>query len=448
MDPKKFGLALLAVALLSTQVLAVVVTISANGTLINKDGGQTATGSYVQVISSDNDIAGPPNVDTGDPEGDILEGDITSVNPDGTYNSGISINSSRFIYLRVWDGWNGTGTPTGFYATTALENVGTFFVYTYLPSTAQTDWIEFSTAPPEISDEALELNGSDITISWTTDPVGSGVDIWTKTGYYSQNPADWPATPEYADNNSGTVTETGVVGNGIHKYYKIVVAGTDKAEIDFSTNIFGKFDLDVAPGEVDPNKFFISLPLEVADNSLPTLIGDQVTEMDMVITFDINKNVTSGTMYTGGSWVEFPGIPVQITNLEAGYTYGYITSVDKYITVIGKVKESNYSRTLNGGADLTAQWIANPYPTSVAIGDAGLNASSHNANPMMVGTVYNFDANAELINGTDGLAFHTAATEWKEGTLSNPSPMVLEPGRGNMLTEPVQASFDWTLDRP
>jgi len=424
--------------------LAVVVTVSANGTLKNKDGNLAPQGSYVQVIQSSDASPGLPNATTGLPQGDsvILTGEV---NPAGTYNSGISVGNNNYVYLRIWDSWKGTGTPTGYYGTTTPESVGSKFVYTYSTSLNASQWNQFGSVT--ISNISIVRQGSNVVLSWTTTPTGAPVDIWTKTGYFSKNAVDWPTTAEFISNTSGSLTQSGVVGNGTNKYYKLVPAGTAKAAVDFTTGVYGKFDLSVGPSDTDKDEFFISLPLELTDPSIAGIFSNQVNNMDMVVTFDIDKNVTSGTMYSNNSWEVFPGVPL-LTQLDAGYAYGYITSVLKKITITGKVKENNFSRTLHGNPTLEAQWIANPYPTQVTIANGGLNASSYNANPTVAATVYYFDANAELIGGTNGLAFHTAAAEWKEGTLAGPSPIVLEPGRGYMFTEPVQPSFNWNMTRP
>lgn len=323
---------------------------------------------------------------------------------------------------------------------------------TALPGTAPVDPISSISITRE-----GETAGSGIKVTWTTDPAGLGVDIYALTctanattgDYSSYFTTDAAAWTKVADNVTiGTYSIPSSVGTGTAQYYKLIIHGATLVNSDLTTEVVGKFDIAVGPSETEPNKFFVSLPLEVSDSSLGTIIGGQVSEMDMVLSFDINKDVTAGSLYQTGAWTTFPGAPAPIANLDAGVTYGYYSPAAKFITVVGRVRESGYSRTLNGGATMPANWLANPYPSPVAIASGGLNSSSYSTNPVEAGTIYQFDANAELIGGTAGIAFHTGTDTWQDGTLSAASTLQLVPGRGYMLTEPVQSTFDWTMARP
>jgi len=296
--------------------------------------------------------------------------------------------------------------------------------------------------------------GSSITITWDTIPPGIGVDVYKLTcntdangeytSYFTTTAAQW--TLEQSNITSGTYTIQNQVGTGTAEYYKLIPTGNTLQAADLETNIAGKFDLAVGPTTTQPERFFVSVPLSVSDPAVTSVIGGQVTDMDMIVSFDIDKNVTAGSMYQAGNWVIFPGAPASIDNLEAGYAYGYITSASKFITLVGMMRETNLSRSLVGGTPMVAEWIANPYPAPVPVADAGLNSSSFSStNPLDAGTIYHFDADANLVNGTDGMAFHTGATEWKDGTLTNPSPLQMIPGKGYMFTEPVQNSFNWDI---
>ncbi|MFH1710036.1 MAG: IPT/TIG domain-containing protein [bacterium] len=94
-------------------------------------------GKYVQIIQSDDATAGAPNSSTGVPSGDtvVVTGEIGT--PTG-YGAGeiaksANITASKYIYIRAWDTWNGTGTPSGYYGTSTPANVGSGFVYSYKP---------------------------------------------------------------------------------------------------------------------------------------------------------------------------------------------------------------------------------------------------------------------------------------------------------------------------
>jgi hypothetical protein len=300
--------------------------------------------------------------------------------------------------------------------------------------------------------------GDPITFTWDTVPPGAGVDIYAQTcridstsgdytSYFTTDTTQWTRIAENVI--IGTYTDRAPeaqVGAGTARYYKIILNGTTLSTTDLTRNVYGKFDIAVGPSETEPQKFFISIPLEQSGPALTSVIGGQVNEMDMILEFDIDKNVTAGSMFQSGSWVIFPGAPASIDNVELGKTYGYITGTARYITAVGKVHDSDFSLTLTG--PMTANWIASPYPVPIPIASAGLNDSSYSTNPVNAATVFHFDANAEVIGGTDGMAFHYDASVWREGTLTTDSPLNLVPGKGYLLMEPTKSSFNWNLIRP
>jgi hypothetical protein len=311
------------------------------------------------------------------------------------------------------------------------------------------------TGESTITDIQITIDGSDIVISWT-DQTGNGVDVHELVcdtdaagnydSYFTTATADWNQI-ETAIQSPYSIPN--LVGEGKARYYKLVPTGDPLESSDLTTDVVGKFDIAVDPPETEPDNFFISVPLDTADNSVTSLIGSQVNEMDMIVVFDIDKNVIQGSMYQGGNWVLFPGAQGTVDNLEAGMTYGYITAASRFITVVGMVRETNLSRDLAGGAPLAANWLANPYPSPIDIANAGLNTSSHDAMPGIGSTVYRFNADALPIPTTeDGMAFHTAETEWTNGSVSGPSAMQLIPGRGYMFTEPTIDPYTWDLIRP
>jgi hypothetical protein len=294
-----------------------------------------------------------------------------------------------------------------------------------------------------------DTSGSSVTVSWTISPSSLGVDLYTKTGDFSGTATEW--TLSSSNITTGSYIDTvNTVANGTNKYYKVIVHGETLEDADLDTDVAGKFDLSVGPSDTEPEKLFISIPLTQSDDSLSAILGSQVQSMDMVLTFNISKEVIAGTMYTGSSWTTYPGVSTLISELELGYAYAYITNSSRYLTVVGTVPTADYSRTLVGGN--AANWIASPYPVSVAVASAGLNSSSHVTSLTSItnaAAVYQFDADAELIDGTNGIAYHYPnSSSWYGGTLSSSSSLVLTPGRGYMLTEPVKSSFTWTLTKP
>ncbi len=307
---------------------------------------------------------------------------------------------------------------------------------------------------PTIGRDGDNVNDS-ITISWQTDPVHSPVRIYTLeraadyvlTAEEFNTAGNWTEITDPAIIESGDLdrfTDANQVGTGTQKYYAIIPQneGVELTDTDLTTNVVAKFDLTVGP---EPEKFFLSIPLAVADTALDAVIGGQAMDLDFIAVFDIEKNVEAGSMRMAGNWEIFGGAPSAVENLEIGYSYGYFTITARYITVVGNVRETDLTRTLTGNS--AANWIANPYPYGVNVAEAGLNAASFDPAVIMAAMAVHFDADANAIGGTNGIAFHYAETEWREGNLQGPSPLIIAPGRGYMLLEPGETAVDWTISR-
>ncbi|MFH1390310.1 MAG: IPT/TIG domain-containing protein [Candidatus Margulisiibacteriota bacterium] len=310
--------------------------------------------------------------------------------------------------------------------------------------------------------------GSGITITWTTDPANTGVDVYaltcaidqpsaSYTSYFTTEATQWVKAPNGDNLTGGTYQIPNLVGTGNAVYYKLIAHGTTLKNSDLQANVVGKFDLIVGPYETQPDKFFVSLPLEPIapkTNSVTDLFGSQVSEGDSLLLFDMNKDVTYGSLYQGGVWAAFPGVP-SINNLAAGRAYGFSTLAEKYITIVGKVPTApTNDLSLAGGWDsvkdqaAVAEWIGNAYPTPVNLSVSGLtSATSIGDSPLNGGTAYQFNANADLINGVDGMAVNTTGG-WVNATLSAPATLQLVPGKGYMLNEPVKQSFNWSQPKP
>jgi Bacterial Ig-like domain/IPT/TIG domain len=300
--------------------------------------------------------------------------------------------------------------------------------------------------------------GDGITITWNTNPAGLGVDIYVLTcqtdvdgnytSYFSTTAANWGTAVE-TNNTSGTYSIQNSVGQGTAVYYKLIPTGNTLQDTDLETNVAGKFDISVGPSATEPAKFFISLPLEVSDTSLVSVIGAQVEQNDIIFSFDIDKMPTAGSMYdTANGWTQFIAAPAPINDMEPGYAYGYSTTTSRFITIVGMVRETDLNRSLEGGNPLAANWVANPYPSPIAILDAGLNNSTFSPTAGMGSMLSHFDADAVPIGGTDGMSFHYDQNEWRDGLNANPSPLQLIPGRGYMFIEPTIDPFTWDLARP
>ena len=121
---------LLNLAPFSTMAHAAAVTISISG-ITNHSGSSLSAGAYVQVVQSSDATKGAPG-SNGAPAGDTVV-TTSTINPDGTFAGGASISSGNYIYIRAWESWDGTGSPTAgtYYGDSAAENVGAGFVYVY-----------------------------------------------------------------------------------------------------------------------------------------------------------------------------------------------------------------------------------------------------------------------------------------------------------------------------
>ena len=297
--------------------------------------------------------------------------------------------------------------------------------------------------------------GSSVTLNWTVSPAGSKTDLWTKNGDFSPTAADW--TKSAADLTATTFTDPGQVASGTAKYYKLLPAGKVLANSDLTKEVVGKFDLTAGVAETEPDKLFISFPLQPIapkTNSLVDVIGDQIGEGEGLLVFNMNKDVIGGSLYNSGAWGAFPGVPA-VQNLELGRAYGFLVFTSRYITIVGKVPEMPANAiTLAGGWDTvndraaTAEWIATAYPMTITLANSGLTEStSKGDSPINGGTIYQFNANADLINGVDGMAVNGTAN-WVNGSLTAPATLQLVPGKGYMLNEPIINTLTWSQVRP
>jgi len=352
-------------------------------------------------------------------------------------------------------------------------NSGTTYYYAAFIGDTSGNWSAVDSTTPEVNadtavtggtppggfttNESIVRNadtqGSSVTISWQANPLHASADIYTleKTAGQVMAKADFSTAANWTkmsnpviitNGNLDTIIDANQVGTGTQKYYKIVPQGHALIDADLTTGVVGKFDLTVGP---EPDKLFVSIPVEPSNSSPEAVIGGQAMNLDMIVSFNISREAAKGSIFQGTTWSILPGAAAILDSVGVGDGYGYVTSTARYITVAGRVRESQYSRNLTGNS--SANWVATPYPYSYGVANAGLNASSSNSNPTLAAMCVSFNASAEAIGGTDGIAFHYAPTEWREGTLQNPSPLMLKPGMSYMLLEPAASDVNWTISR-
>ena len=161
---------LLLAALMTTQVFAAAVTINVTG-ITNHSSSPLPAGAYVQVIQSSDATRGTPGTN-GLPAGDTVVGTGT-INPNGTFSTGASIPSNQYVYIRVWETWDGTGNPTTgtYYGQGPAENVGSGFVYTYDPAGFSTN-IQFGITTLNITTTSLPAGTQGVAYSQTVSATG------------------------------------------------------------------------------------------------------------------------------------------------------------------------------------------------------------------------------------------------------------------------------------
>lgn len=310
-----------------------------------------------------------------------------------------------------------------------------------------------------VSSISIFREGSDVVVTWETTPAGTAVDIYSLTcntdasgnyaTYFTTEASAW-GDPIKTNDTSGRLEIADAVGAGNARYFKLIRSTTPRTPLtsaDLTSEVVGKFDVAVGP---EPERFFISAPLILTDGTLENAIGNQVVDGDWIGTFSDIEEITSGSSHPSGSWQDFPVIPAvsRIAAIENGRGYGYFTGTSRFITLVGRIPEVNYSIVLTGGAIAQPNWIGQPYPIPVAIGNAGFNATNYSSNISEASRLFRLQGNSEAEGGLDGLAFHRAEAEWTNGTFSNPSPIIITPGKGYYLRDLVNASPRWEMVKP
>ena len=138
-----FVLASALVVMMSGAAFAVATTVSCNSTnspdnhINNNSGTALSAGAFVQIIQSDDASAGAPDASTGVPAGDtvITTGTLATA---GNFSGSANITTSKYVYIRAWETWNGSGAPSGRYGTSTPASVGTGFTFTYKPASFAT----------------------------------------------------------------------------------------------------------------------------------------------------------------------------------------------------------------------------------------------------------------------------------------------------------------------
>jgi hypothetical protein len=306
-----------------------------------------------------------------------------------------------------------------------------------------------------ISSINIAREGSDVVVTWTTDPAGTGVDIYrltcntdasgNYTSYFTTEVSAWGARIKTND-TSGRLEIANAVGTGNAQYFKLIRTGTALTPADLTSEVVGKFDVAVGPADTQPERACISLPLQLSDYAIANAFGTQASEADSISIIDNNYAIVRGMNFEGGSWVAITGVPA-LDTLAQGDAYVYSSLTSKFITVTGRVKELPTPIDLVTGLDIAGQyipdWIGNQYPAFAPIGNAALNGTSFGPDALSASSVILLDANAAVL----GYAEHRAADSWVDSD-GAASSLRLLPGKGYVIIDPVRASYRWTQTRP
>jgi hypothetical protein len=311
------GLAI--IALLASQAFGAAVTINITG--ITNHSGVALNGAYVQVIQSTDANAGSPAAD-GSPSGDtvVSTGTVNS----GTFSSGASITSNNYVYIRVWETWNGTGSPsTGtYYGSGPAENVGSGFVYAYDPAGFSTN-VQFGINPLNITttslpngkvgtayNQTLTATGGTIPYTWTVSagslPAGltlSSAGVISGTPTTAQT-ADF--TVQVADSAAGTDTQalsitinpaggngpniSGIAPTSAYPGQTIVISGTKFGATKGASTI--------TIGGVP------AIPTSWSDTSITVAVPYGAANGNVVVTVSGETGTSSITLKTGGAIID------------------------------------------------------------------------------------------------------------------------------------------------
>ena len=340
-------------------------------------------------------------------------------------------------------------------------------------------------------------SGDPVKISWTTQPAGKPVDIYTIAGPYPYDAAgNYTADVFTTDRSStklpyawakqfsnvatdpvtgGAQDDGDQIGKGTQKYFKVVPEGVDITTLSldqFLSDIVGKFDFayDTTDTPEQSRKFFFSIPLVPTDKdgniltNINDVIGAQGTAYsDNIGIYDYQFAVigSPALLDADGIWKDIdPNTGQFVTStldIKPGYAYGYGSTASGFITIVGKVPTAATNRPIVGNAipeTPIVNWIATQFPVNtklladLSLPNQGLNSLSPNE--------YWDQYSGALLELLDGyanalqLAMPASPTLWNimDGLTGQPFDMTLTPGRGYYLTEPLKPGpIEWIEQR-
>ena len=360
------------VMLLATSAHAAAVTISITG-ITNHTGSAIPTNAYVQVIQSADANKGAPDPSTGLPAGDTVVA-TSKITPDGTFSGGASITASNYIYIRVWETWNGSGSPSGYYGDSAPQNVGTGFVYTYTPAGFSTNQ-QINTAPnaPTALTQVGVANGAyvntnfNITMSMTdpNNPDTLTPQVELTTGSFTGTPNANGSGVAYAGSAViGTViVNVASLADGAYKWQARVsdaAAATSSfvqyngGATSFRVDKTGPSAVTITPPATPTNNTSLAFTWTAASDS-----GSGMGTTPYYYLLDSNSTATAATVRNTGTGT---------TNLNATPTG---SSGNNYLHVVAVDALGNLSTVANSTVvvvDTTAPQVSSTNPANSATG--------------------------------------------------------------------------------
>ncbi|MFC1540626.1 beta strand repeat-containing protein [Candidatus Margulisiibacteriota bacterium] len=264
--------------------------------------------------------------------------------------------------------WNIPSTPT----TEALVSIECYSdVYA---GTDESDAV-FTISFPLLNITSLTVTregdsvGSNIIISWATDPSG-WVDVYRLTtseatsSVYTSEASAW--TLIFSETSSTSTVETSQVGTGYAQaYYKVIPA--QRTDMLSTAEAAGK--INVTAPLFPPDIELIAIPLIPSTTEITSVIGDQFNPGNAEV-WSFYNAPTSGWRshsYNGSSWGG--SLPEGLMPLDRGY-WIKSTTATKEITFVGSVP--NADRDIGFNTE-TLFFYGNSFPVIVPWTSTGLN---------------------------------------------------------------------------
>lgn len=302
-----------------------------------------------------------------------------------------------------------------------------------------------------VPDAFAEITTNGIHLRWTSISGATGYEIYANSDPYFQ-----PSTPVTRVSGNEYIDTFNRKQPGLARYYLIkALSGTTPV---FTFDRLGAFNLALRK-----SRNLVSLPLVPKELSLSKVIGDQLngattTALSDKILWWNGREYETAWLIEGssgvlnGKWVTQSGdqeSPIQLNPDKSFWIWLRPGSIDSIVTLTGKISmESNRVITLVQGTN----FIGSCYPVPVRLTKSDLAAdgvvtgstSSAGADKLMQWNNNKYEI-AWLVDGT-GTKWDKI---WVDESGSYMSPMLLQPGVGNILwVKKDNPQKVWTYPNP